>query len=372
MAAAKKQTNNEFHVSSINALLGSLVHNHTKLWRWMGDLESRVLRADIDRIEIDKPVFIAGLARSGSTILLELIAQLEETCTHQYRDFPPIFTPFWWNWLVDRSMRQDSQPTERAHGDRIKVTPESPEAFEEPLWMAFFPEIHNPAYSNVIDDKQRYPEFERFYKDHIRKLMLLRNGTRYVSKGNYNISRLQYLKTLFPEARFVIPVREPAAHIASLMKQHKLFYRASAQNKRARDHLRWVGHFEFGLDRIPVNMGNGECIDEVIRLWDENQEVRGWARYWNHIYATVMDQLEADRHLENASIIVRYEDFCRAPVETVQAILAHTEFSPPSSLINEFCSRITLPDYYSWSYSDNDLEIIKEETASTFSRLGFK
>jgi sulfotransferase family protein len=369
MAAEKKQIANEFHVSSTDALLGSLIHNHTKLWRWLGGLESRILRADIDRVKITKPVFIAGLARSGSTILLELFAQLDQTCTHQYRDFPPVFTPFGWNWLVDHAMKQDIQPAERAHGDRIKVSPDSPEAFEEPLWMAYFPDIHDPANSNVIDGKQRYPEFEKFYQDHISKLMLVRKGTRYVSKGNYNISRLQYLKTLFPDARFVIPIRDPAAHIASLMKQHKLFCRAAAGNQHARDHLRWAGHFEFGLDRIPVNMGSKECIDEVIRLWEEGQEVQGWARYWNHIYGTALDHLDADRQLGDASIIVRYEDFCRSPVQTVQEILAHSDYPFPVSLVDDFCTKIALPDYYSWSYSEEELDIIRQETASTVARL---
>ena len=372
MTAEKKRIDHDkFHVSTANALLGSLVHKHTKIWLSMGDLESKVLRNSLDRIAVDSPVFIAGLTRSGSTILLELFAQFAETCTHQYRDFPPVFTPFWWNWLVDRSLRQEVLPTERAHANRIQVTPESPEAFEEPIWMAFFPGLHDPAASNILDGKQRYPAFERFYDDHIRKLLMVRKASRYVSKGNYNISRLQYLQSIYPDARFVIPIRGPSAHVASLMKQHSLYRKASDNNTHARNHLRWAGHFEFGLDRSPINMGDSKCISEILQFWKDGHELRGWARYWSHIYGAVADQLETNPQLKEATIVVRYEDFCRSPAEMVRAILTHTDFQVHSSVVDAFSEKISLPTYYTWPYSDNDLAILREETSLTALRLGY-
>ena len=65
--------------------------------------------------------------------------------------------------------------------------------------------------------------FEEFYCNHIRKILLSQGGTRYLAKANYNISRMKYLSKLYPEARFVILVRDPPEHIASLIKQHRLF-----------------------------------------------------------------------------------------------------------------------------------------------------
>jgi len=359
-----------FDPAPLDAMLGSLIHKHPNIWVSMGDLESRVLRTTLDRVKIDRPVFIAGLARSGTTILLELFTRFEETCTHRYRDFPPVFTPYWWNWLVDHSLRQSVEPSERAHGDRIQVSPESPEAFEEPVWMAFFPALHDPYSSNLLDGQTSNPEFERFYEDHLRKLMIVRQASRYVSKGNYNISRLQYLQKRFPDARFVIPIREPAAHIASLMKQHALFCRAAGNNPKARDHLRWVGHYEFGADRVPINMGDTAVVEEIVRLWADNQETLGWALYWDHIYSTVARQLEDDPQLREATLLVRYEAFCRSPVETVASIMAHTGFEGHAPEVARFCENISLPTYYSWPYAEEDLAIIEEHTGATASRLG--
>ena len=119
-----------------------------------------------------------------------------------------MFIPYWWNRFVDKAQNRTLEATERPHGDRIQITPESPEAMEEPLWMAFFPSAHDPAVSHSLGDRHDNPEFERFYRDHIRKLLLVRGGTRYASKGNYNVTRLEYLLRIFPDARFVIPIRE--------------------------------------------------------------------------------------------------------------------------------------------------------------------
>ena len=84
----------------------------------------------------------------------------------------------------------------------------------------------------MLDRQTSHPAFESFYRDHIRKLLRVRGGRRYLAKGNYNVTRLEYLLQLFPDARFVIPVRDPRWHIASLIKQHALFCPAARGTRR--------------------------------------------------------------------------------------------------------------------------------------------
>ncbi|HEX6984860.1 MAG TPA: sulfotransferase, partial [Planctomycetaceae bacterium] len=203
-----------FRVPLSSHLFGGAVHGFRRFWVRLGNLESRVLTDRLQGIPIDRPIFIAGLARSGTTILLEALARHPRVVTHRYRDFPPVFTPYWWQEVLRRGPRVSSELVERAHGDGLPVGPDSPEAMEEPIWMAFFPEIHTPGRCQVLDDRTDNPAFERFYRDHLRKLLLARGGERYLSKGNYNVSRLRYLLKLFPDARVVIPVRHPRGHVA--------------------------------------------------------------------------------------------------------------------------------------------------------------
>src|SRR3546814_8036686 len=104
-------------------------------------------------------------------------------------------------------------------------------------------DLHDARRWDFLDADTRNPAFERFFRDHIRKLLWLRGGTRSLSKANYNLTRLEYLLHLFPDARIVIPIRDPIWHIASLLKQHRLFYRGQQEDARELRHLHRVGHF---------------------------------------------------------------------------------------------------------------------------------
>lgn len=323
-----------------------------------------MLEEQLASVEVDRPIFIAGLARSGSTILLELLSSIPGVATHRYRDFPLVFAPWIWNWFVDRGRSGPAQPVERAHADRIKITPESPEAMEEPLWMAFFDSLHDPRESNVLDRSTSDPGFEKFYREHIRKLLLLRQSRRYASKGNYNVSRMAYLLKQFPDARFVVPVRDPVTHIASLMKQHRLFDENTADNDRALNHLRQVGHFEFGPIRTPINVGATDVTERVQALWRAGEEVRGWASYWNSIYGFVGGSLQSDSELRAATLIVQFEEFCESPERITGAILDHCQLEADPDFVREFASRISLPTYYDLPFSRQEQAVIKEETDS--------
>ena len=92
--------------------------------------------------------------------------------------------------------------------------------------------------SQVLDAATSNPAFERFYADHLKKILLVRGGQRYLSKGNYNLTRFAYLRKLFPDARFIVPVRDPRWHIASLMKQHRLFCAEERRDPRILKHMR--------------------------------------------------------------------------------------------------------------------------------------
>jgi hypothetical protein len=206
-----------FEVAPWMDRVGGFIERHPAWWIRLGSIETALLDGMLADVRIDRPIYVTGLARSGTTILLEALARHPEVATHRYRDFPLLFTPYLWNRWLDLVPRRPEQPAERSHGDGIAVTSDSPEAFEEPLWMAFFPGQHDPSRSAVLDRTVRNPAFERFYGEHIRKLLAVRGGRRYVAKGNYNLTRIGYLAKLFPDARFVIPVRDPVWHVASLM-----------------------------------------------------------------------------------------------------------------------------------------------------------
>jgi hypothetical protein len=283
-----------------------------------------------------------------------------------------LYTPHLWNRFLDRVPLRRQAPAERAHRDGMIVSADSPEAFEEVLWMAFFPDIHDPSRSAVLDARTHHSAFEAFYRDHLRKLLLVRRAERYLSKANYNLTRLEYLLHLFPDARFIIPVREPAWHIASLMKQHRLFCRGQRDNPRARVHLRRAGHFEFGLDRRPINAGDAEVITEIQALWRDGAEIEGWARYWNHLHSWLAARLEQNTALREASLVVRYEALCEQPGAMLRTLFEHSRLVPPPALLAGAEERIRFPTYYQPRFEPHELSLIERLTATTAQRLGLR
>lgn len=359
-----------FHVDPWVHVLGGLVSRHRRAWIRLGNLETRLLNDELSNTSITAPLYIAGLARSGSTLLLEILNRHPQIVTHRYQDYPMLFTPYAWQRFLERVPQRRAEPAERAHGDGIRVTPESPEAFEEVLWMAFFPSLHDPRQSAILDAGVDNPAFEAFYRDHVRKLLLARNGSRYLSKGNYNVSRLKYLLKLFPDARFIIPVRDPVWHIASLMKQHRLFCAGQQANGKAVTHLQRVGHFEFGLDRRPINAGDRAAVDHILACWREGAEVEGWARYWSHIHHYLADCLDDSGGLREAGLVIRFEDLCSNPERAVQELLTHCKLPVPEGMPEKEARNIHFPDYYQPDFSPTELDTIRQFTRDAATRLG--
>lgn len=347
---------------------GGVVARWPGIWRGLGNFETRRFSHELDGMEIEAPIFVCGLARSGTTILLESLAAHPDTTTHRYRDYPGVLAPIFWDRVSARLYGNRRRLEERAHGDGIAVGPDSPEAMEEMLWMAFYPQAHDPARDNRIGRSDLSPEFSAYYRDHIRKLLWLRGGRRYLSKGNYNLARFEGLIAVFPEARFIIPVRDPVTHLASLMRQHALFAAAEARYPAALRYMQRVGHFEFGLDRRPLNLGDAAATAEVLRLWHGGHDIEGWSLYWSSVHGLIAEL----RDKNPAILIVRFEDLCAEPLATLERIFAHARLAADGSLLVEMARRIRAPAYYALPFDGYERDKIRRLTRDTASRFGYR
>ena len=321
-----------YRIGFTDNFLTQLATHSAKTMVRLGNLETKMLKRRIANVEIDRPIFICGLARSGTTMLLEKLASLDGVATHRYRDFPFIMTPVWWNRILSLfATHQD--PIERPHQDGIQITRDSPDAFEEPIWKYFFPYVHDATRSHVLDASVDNPEFHLFYADHIKKILRIRNGQRYLAKGNYNLTRIAHIKHLFPTARFLLPIRHPLTHITSLVRQHELFVKYANNEPAVSDYLRAAGHYEFGPQRIPIVITPATGM-AILTAWDRGDNFLGYAVQWASIYQYVLDLLSALPAIRDAVLVVRYEDLCRSPVEEFNTILDFCELN--RSVSSEF------------------------------------
>lgn len=321
-------------------LLAVACNRFAYILKALGDIETRLLQSQLAQISTDRPIYVTGLARSGTTILLTILAGLPGLASHKYRDFPFVFLPFAWNRFLDR-FAADQQTAERPHRDGIQISADSPEAFEEPIWQYFFPSLHDSSSIHVLDESVSAGDFEQFYRDHIRKILLLRNGSRYLSKGNYNITRILYLAKLFPDAKFIIPVRHPLEHVDSLVRQHKLFSGYAETDARIGKYLQAAGHYEFGPQRVPISL-SADLTRRIKEAWSTGQEYLGYAIQWQAIYGHAK-MLCNNNSFQKRIMILRFEDLCSQPVSTLRDIFSFLGMDVDSAQTDELAGMIKRP-----------------------------
>ena len=61
--------------------------------------------------------------------------------------------------------------------------------------------------------------------------------------------RMQYLRKIFPDARFLLYVRNPVDHVASLIKQDRIWDEIERDDPRQIEIIELTGHHEFGTVR---------------------------------------------------------------------------------------------------------------------------
>lgn len=252
----------------------------------LADLEEYVFSNTLDQVAVERPVFIAGLPRSGTTVLLNLLVASGQFASHTYRDMPFIMCPLLWKSLASR-LTVDQSSRERAHGDGLQVSAESPEGFEEVFWKWFWPSHYEKDCITVWSDSDSNDTFDEFYLRHMAKIIALRNGTsksrlRYISKNNTNIARLAAPPKSLRDGLFLVPYREPVQHAASLLRQHRRFCALQAEEPFILAYMNGVGHHEFGRGLRPINFG-GWLADS-----GNPDELEFWLRYWIAAYAAIL------------------------------------------------------------------------------------
>jgi Sulfotransferase family len=350
------------------------VHAAAPLFVGLGNLESRMLARSLAKQRVDRPVYICGLPRAGTTVTLQMLSEHPDVVTHKYADFLMPYMPWVWNKVFPRipvaAMRK---PVPRIHRDRIEVTRDSAEMGEEILWEHFFPQVHDESTRNVLDATTSNQAFERFYREHLCKLALVRGRSRYVSKAIMCVVRMQYLRRLFPDARFLLYVRNPIDHVASLIKQDRIWAELEREDPRQIEIIELTGHHEFGPHQVMANVGNQQVLREIRRLFDEGRWAQSRARYWAYVYGFVTKQLDEDPELARRVCIVRYEDLCGDSLATIDRILAHSELEPESFAATRqaYGQKLSFPDYYKPAFDPDALTEIVTATSEVGKRFGY-
>jgi len=227
-------------------------------------------------------IFITGLARAGTTILLNALYQSNVFASLSYADMPFVLAPNLWSKISFKN--QDLKLKERAHGDGIKVSTESPEAFEEVFWKTF--------------SNEEFEELEDKFSTYLRNILYKYKKERYLSKNNQNIKRVELISSVFTNSKILIPFREPIQHTFSLLTQHKKFIEDSKKDKFIKNYMKWIGHTEFGPNYIPIHDQNLNFHDDL--------EINHWIEQWYLTYSDAFLSLKDKKNI----YFISYEKLC--------------------------------------------------------------
>ncbi|WP_372734144.1 sulfotransferase [Nocardioides sp.] len=256
------------------------------------------------RTEVKAPVFSVGHARSGTTYLHRLMAEDSRFSYFLMWEmfFPSLLEKKILRGLLNldrrlggRVRRRLDEATEKALEDTSDMhstglfAPEEDDfvltwSLASGFWMVLFPYLDELDFYHL----DRWPAAKRkrvmaFYRQCVRRQLALNGAPTHLSKNPTFCGRVEALIETFPDARFVVPVRNPHETIPSLLKMLQ---------------RTWEG---LGADEERINASLAVLAEQSYDSYEHPLEVLG-------------------AHRETASIVVDYRDLVQEPGATLRGV----------------------------------------------------
>jgi len=293
--------------SLLSKLLHGLALGNNFIPEMLHDIEIALLKKKINSDNLTPHIFISGMARSGSTILMRFLYQTKFFASFTYRDMPFVMSPNLWSKISNKIKPKSHK--ERIHGDSISINIDSPEALEEVFWRVKLQK--NYIYTNKLNAH----EADDFTIDEFRNLIsliLYRYKKKiYLSKNNNNILRLSSIIKAFPNSLILVPFRDPIQQAKSLLTQHENFSKIQKVDKFIKKYMSYLVHHEFGIIHKPFDFNQNHNISYNINSLE----------YWLFQWVNVYRYLSQEKFINKKNIIyINYEFLCDNPKKILSYI----------------------------------------------------
>tara|TARA_R110002049_G_scaffold77408_1_gene197972 strand:+ start:128 stop:1144 length:1017 start_codon:yes stop_codon:yes gene_type:complete len=280
------------------------------------ELEEIIFGHKAKNIEIKEYVFITGLARSGTTALMNKIFGTNEYASLQYSNMPILLSPNLWNKKLKIAAH------ERAHKDGIIIDGNSPEEFDEYFWKAFMKDsyIKDGLLPHIVEE-----EIVNKYLTYISLICLSKQKQKYISKNNNNILRLSTLKKINNSKIFIL-FREPISHASSLMKLHRSFSDSQLEDPFVLDYFNYLGHHEFGLNHKPFLLTENFIGS---RTQYTLEDINYWLILWINYYEYVLD------NFDDSYMLISFESLVDEPDSVFEYVSKNLQVKPFANSIKK-------------------------------------
>ena len=257
----------------------------------------------IKKKKILKPIFIFGSPRSGTTLINKILYDTNYYASTIQSDMPFISLPIFWSFF-SKFYYLGNTNKKRFHNERLDLTKNSPESFEEFIWKIFFEDYKNSNLKPLKKDSIESDSFEKIFKIFIQKILYLRKKKNYLSKNNLNILRINYLKKIFPDAKFIFCVRNPLDVINSQTKLDGIFTKSNEFS----NYLEAIGHYEFGIKKRAIQVGNYRKIEN---LWNNGDIFLAYLNQWINLNDYFLKNFLKNNLMRPSIFVLSYENFLK-------------------------------------------------------------
>ncbi len=269
------------------------------------DIENFLFKKKNKLIKVNHQIYVTGLARAGTTVLLNTIYDTKKFASFTYRDMPFIICPNIWN-IVSKYLKS-SKPIQRKHNDNMKISLDSPEQFEEIFWSLKTSEKY------IFKDHLKYHEIDSYnlslYETFVKNCLVKYKKSNYLCKNNNNLLRIKSLIKKFP--KFLLSFRNPLDHSISLLKQNINFSNLQKKDNFTKKYMKYLVHHEFGLDHKPM------VFDNLEKTNSDKNDINYWLDRWIDFY----DFIKREKLKKSPNLLfIDYEELCKNSKFTLKRI----------------------------------------------------
>ena len=271
----------------------------------ISELLTRKLKEESKGFNLNKckHIFITGLARSGTTALLNALDSTNELGSLRYKYMPFIFSAKLAKIFSSYFSGNNINQIERMHGDGLKINNNSAECLDEPFWINEVYKNHN--FDKFLSSHSFSEEIAKCYGYLLDKFLKIENKNRLIIKNNNHHLRLSSLTSYYPKSIFLIIFREPVAHAYSLNEVNKKLIKIQTKDNFVLDYMNLIGHWEFGQGKKFFKYNDPNEFD--LNLFEKN-EIEYWLKQWINTYQYILIFTLGNKQ-SNFKLIC-YEDLC--------------------------------------------------------------
>ncbi len=249
-------------------------------------------------------VIISGLARAGTTSLMNKLSDFPEFVSLSYANMPFLMSPNIWKRYYNPKTKILK---ERSHKDGIMIGFNSIEALEE----YFFKVKADDSY--ILENSlNQYSIPEEHYTDYLnyQRNITADESKIYLAKNNNFILRYKSVREFNDDFLMVILYRDPLTHAASLLEKHQDYIVLQSDDEFVQEYMNWLGHHEFGLSQKQF-LFEGDSLIE-----GDKESLDYWLKIWINYYSYVLNIDHPKTYFIN------YDDFCSSPEKVIERLLS--------------------------------------------------